>query len=454
MKTSKSATLTADAPAKPENDAYRRAVVGDARPEPDRFLKDGFPNPAAMDVWEYMRELTEEQWQKHIIYLYRINPTVSRIPGQPAYLDKYAGPISIADIAERYGGLEYRLDLIRTDTHRNVYRHRFPIDATPKNAHGEKFEGQPAAAAPGSANGSQNDQMLSVVQTLLEQRDETPDEYFDPRAAVSEAIKIQAEGAREAIKLIAEQKSGGGDSMIIKLLLPALIQQAFGKPQPDAAAAVNPVAQLRDVLGVVNELRGGEPGAPLAPAAATNNVWVALAQSVGPRLETILEKVGGLLERWAAVQAASQGRRPAIPLPAVQQQPAQHLGGDVVLTAVPPAAVPIAPEAKPAGPVVFDRRAIVRDAIKERIIEMLFGGDDGQLAAEVADRMDPDFADELARTLRENPAGVAADPILGRAIQSPALEPFVTRFLSYFDETPAGIPPAPGAEDWPPAATA
>ncbi len=31
-------------------------------------LEDGFPNPASLDVWEYMQKLTEMQWQTHVGY--------------------------------------------------------------------------------------------------------------------------------------------------------------------------------------------------------------------------------------------------------------------------------------------------------------------------------------------------------------------------------------------------
>ncbi len=114
-------------------------------------LEDGFPNPASLDVWEYMQKLTEMQWQSHVGYLYRTNPTVARIDGKPGYLDKFVAPISEEGIAAKYGGYEYRLDLNRNG--KGVYRVRFAIEAPPLMQAGETVAAKPEAPSDAAGKG-------------------------------------------------------------------------------------------------------------------------------------------------------------------------------------------------------------------------------------------------------------------------------------------------------------
>lgn len=75
------------------------------------------------DFWDYIESLTPEQWQDHVVYLYREEPKVSNYGGT-AYLDKFSGYIDVrpgvqvpmeergmieAAIKEKFGGKAFRL---------------------------------------------------------------------------------------------------------------------------------------------------------------------------------------------------------------------------------------------------------------------------------------------------------------------------------------------------------
>ena len=82
-------------------------------------------NAEAMpDFWEYIEGLTPEQWNDHIVYLYREDPKASTYSGEFAYLDKFVGYIEVRPglqvpmdergiieqaIKEKFGGRAFRL---------------------------------------------------------------------------------------------------------------------------------------------------------------------------------------------------------------------------------------------------------------------------------------------------------------------------------------------------------
>jgi hypothetical protein len=83
--------------------------------------KDNAPMP---DFWDYVESLTSEQWNDHIVYLYREDPKASTYSGEFAYLDKFVGYIEVRPgvqvpmeerglieqaIKEKFGGRAFRL---------------------------------------------------------------------------------------------------------------------------------------------------------------------------------------------------------------------------------------------------------------------------------------------------------------------------------------------------------
>jgi hypothetical protein len=120
------------------------------------------------DFWEYVESLKPEQWNDHIVYLYRQEPKTTTYPGAPpAYLDKYTGTIEVRPgftvamddagtiqqaIKEKFGGRVFRMILkkgkerLTETTFSTEAQPKYP-DSTPQFANP-----LPNAAAPTEAS--------------------------------------------------------------------------------------------------------------------------------------------------------------------------------------------------------------------------------------------------------------------------------------------------------------
>ena len=111
-----------------------------------------------------------------------------------------------------------------------------------------------------------------------------------------------------------------------------------------------------------------------------------------------------------------------------------------------PAAAPAA-ATEPLPPTLTEQQAelAVLLRVKQLIVDILFRGEDGSVAAELADRFHPPFAAQLAEDLKASAADpsklepIKADAILGKAFTHPNVLKFSQRYVAYFEEeTPDG----------------
>lgn len=428
-----------------ETKEAKETATGEPKPPKiDFFLDDGHPNPKAMTVWEFMQALTEDQWGDYVGYLYRVGPK-KVVTDRNMYIAVITAPITKEDVKRLYGGKKFTLHFNRRVGKRQIATHnpeQFDIEAEPKWQDGELplDPGGRAHASPAAGGVDPNvlEGLTNLITNLVAQNAEAQrtGKTFDPTAAIASAFEIQNKGTSAAIKVMAEQ--AGGPSLDGKLM-DRLLDRAFPKDPP---VQPNPVEQIKTIMELMNELRppGGGSSGPESP-------WVALAQGIGPRLDPILEKIANIIQNWAVISMSKN--------PAAMAQ----LGKAVAPAAAPAAAAPAnastgaapAPEA-PAGvqptPEQIQKynRSVIIDQIKRAILQTLFDGGSGDVAAEVAEKMDPEFAAEFAKILEKDIASLTADPILAPAVTAPRLAEFVSEFLSFFvQEAPTETEAAPAA---------
>ena len=420
------------------------------KPQPEAYLKDGFPNPKAHNVWDYMGLLTDEQWKEHIAYLYRTSPTTMRVQGKPAFLYKFACPVGVDEIAEKYGGRAFLLILKRKKD--KVYEERFGIEAAPKFQDNEEPEGvaeekEKAAAA----SATTEDLLRKLVTDVITQRDKASAEgkQFNPEAALQNSLNLYGKASEAAIDLVAKQseKAAAGNGMadkMIGLLLPKLMERLLA-PAPD------PLTQLAATASLIKELQG-----EASPAADGPGSWkIALAQSLGAKADSIFERIEKSLahysraqENRAAVMLAGRGFSVRTGPPPGDTAPAAAEPVQTSATMTPAAQPPITPN--PTDPATGEPvpQLSMPDFIKGKLIELLFSGKEGDAAAIFAEAMDAPFAEEIARIMKENPEALATDNILAQAVRHPNVKTFCKDYVNYFEEEePSEAPPPPAGEE-------
>lgn len=416
-------------------------------PKVDFYLDDGHPNPAAMSVWDFMQELSEEQWTEYVGYLYRVQPR-KQPTDRPAYIAVVSAPITLEDVKRLYGGQKFTIHFNRRigKRQKGIYTVQFDIEAEAIPQDGEIFEkplapGRASQAATGGTDATVLEGLTNLISNLVAQNAEAQrtGQPFDSTAAITEALKIQSQGATAAIEMMKNKEGSGGkeDQTILKMVLPILLERAFKPPQENST-----VDQIRAVLELTNELRprGGGSSGP-------ENAWVALAQGVGPRLDPILEKIASIVQNWAVI---SMSKNPAA-MAQIQKAVAPAAASAAAAPAnASPGAAPAAEAPAGAQPTPEQiqkyNRSVITDQIKKAIVQMLFDGGSGDLAAEVAEKMDPEFAVEFAGILQKDIASLTADPILAPAVTAPRLAEFVSEYLSFFaQEAPIETEAAPAA---------
>lgn len=413
----------------------------DNPPEVKRYLEDGHPNPVAMNLWDFMQELTEDQWSEYIGYLYRVEPR--KMPTErKRYIAVVVSPLTQEDVKRLYGGQKFTLIFNRRVGKRQVaiYTERFDIEAVEIPQDGEVFEKDSPSGRQRSATlGSGTDPtvlegLTNLISNLVAQNAEAQrtGQPFNSVAAMVEGLKIQSLGATAAIDMMKKEKGGSKeDSGVKDKILDKLLDRAFAPPPQ-----TDPIGQIKAVLELTNELRpagGGGSSGPESP-------WLALATVVGPKLDTILEKIEGIFQNRAVIAMSAN---PAA-LAQIQKPAAPATAGTP--TGAAPAAAPSAGTQPTPEQVQKYNRSVIIDQIKKAIVQMLFDGSPGDLAAEVAEKMDPEFAAEFAKVLEKDIASLTKDPILAPAVTAPRLSEFVAEFLGYFaQEAPAETEAVPAA---------
>src|ERR1700688_61489 len=84
------------------------------------------------DFWTDLANLTDDDWSRHIAYLYRLAPSIDRrSSGRPSNLRKYVTRFDLDDVMHEHGSGAYRVDLTRVDPTSGksfrIAQHKFDI---------------------------------------------------------------------------------------------------------------------------------------------------------------------------------------------------------------------------------------------------------------------------------------------------------------------------------------
>jgi hypothetical protein len=435
-------------------DAAEAEEAGEPMPDAaePRVMPDGFPNPKAMDVWQYMEALTESQWSWHMVYLYRKDPKPAEdaATGEPAYLEKLTQPFTIDYVKEKWGGKRFYFFLNRRREapqrgEVTIYKKYFRIDAPPK--WGSKEQAGNALHAAGSSGATEDTLLREVVRDLIKQRDAAKNEgrTFDVDQALSQSVSILKQGSTAAIEMVQAQNKGGNNELVLLLLTKLFdrLDHAQSNPVMDQfmkaamermfTQPADPLEQLTKILNIAEQIKGARGGSRESAG------WSEVASKLIDRAPEILQQGRALVDSAAARVVAP---RSALP-------PGGGTGVTGGATVAPAPAVPTADLHTSANPGASPGPApAVVDHIKATVVAMCLQGDDGGDAALMAELAVPEYAEQLYQSLKTDPMALATDPILGQCVRSPHLAQFLSDFVAHFEEAdaeetedaPVGVP--------------
>jgi hypothetical protein len=248
------------------------------------FVNEGIFDPfdEAVPFFQAIAMIREGEWERYLLYLYRLDPRVRNPEGEKAFIDKFQRCVDEGDIAVAHGGGKYMLilkdDVLnRPDPSAPQTRSRackFRCEGAPKlqpgqsvvnNGGGTAVEGG-VVLPPGPAPAASGDSSLAALTNIL--RDLIKDNNNQKRSADSDVTTKSFEAALELVKKQAATSTGSalGDKLL-EMLLPLLLNR---KSETDpilaqlAKATIdrmsNPAAsEIKNPLGeltVVKELLG------------------------------------------------------------------------------------------------------------------------------------------------------------------------------------------------------
>ena len=388
------------------------------------------------DFWEYVAPLTASDWDRHIVYLYRVEDNRS-IP-----LEKCSGSMQIGGgrsvpindreemelaIGQKYGGRTFRLILKRGSE--RVTETRVFNDLPPKNVQPAIFDSGPSVQ-PMSDAAATADVAKAAMSAVASQE----------ANAVNVAVTA-LRGAAEVVQRFSQPQNGGTQmDDIMKPLLVAMLQRAMNPPDPielltklltlqnsmtTSTAARTPGTPdefTQKVMGVAFERFMNPP--PAGPVSSAGAELVRTLPSVATHVTDAIRewRLGMEAQRdGAAIMRGIVPPRPAAP-PGARSLPA-------------PAANPTeAPMPVPGVPLEF---------IEAKIVEMLTEPVSAEEAADdtmaFLDRIDPKLVAQLVSLGEPGLFNLfQTRPILKTATTNvPRLAEFIRAFLKFATENAA-----------------
>jgi len=384
-----------------------------------------------VDFWPYIAGLSPADWKRHEIYLYRIKPVVGH-KEREKYLDIYNSKFTIEDVKNRFGGEEFRAMLLRDG--KNVCTIEFAIEAAPKFDLVREIPGVDTA---------QNATIQKLVDKLTDREDD-PDVTGE---AVQRSVNIMGNAFEAAAsRLATTSPNGGGIIETIKVLKELGL---LGQPQKNSvletiqvlkelgivgapAAQVNVAAQVDSVLGIVEKLREFGGGG--------KTDWkTTLAEKAADHLPEIISGIQSFGDKQIALENARRARVEAVERATVAVQqggpPAQAPSNGNPQPVRPLSTVAAPAEMPNPGnlPVVtFEQLGF------NRIVEMVYRGEDGGVVMDFLYGLDPRAYDYLIEC---DAAGIrailGADPMLAKILEYPHLDDFIAQVVEYSGEIKA-----------------
>jgi hypothetical protein len=360
------------------------------------------------DFWWYIKALSKEQWEDHIVYVYRNLPRSS--DGTTPQVAKYSEAFTQDTIDQNFGGKEFRILMKRRGE--RLFDFRYSNELAPKYGSGDA-----AAAASAASNGDpQSTLHIKLLELLERQMDELRGGKLS-QDAMKNALEIQATALRSGIETsralnppptAAAAPAPAEKSTFDKLLeavLPALVTAFVAKltaPTPD------PIEQVSKMMEKMQPFMN--PGG--GPARAED--WKSIAARNLPLVTEHLSKAVG---DWASVQ------RPAI------AGPAQTVGAPG--SAAPPHRVAPGTATPPAPTPVASNTIRLAQWLKER----LDAGDTGSEIGVALERMLPEaYAQLSTHTADEIFQYFHIEPTFAVVKNHPRLKAALDEFVLYATE--------------------
>lgn len=434
-------------------------------------LSDGRPG-LGMKWDSYLASIDEDQLDLTNVKIYRLGPD-----GFKGFIEKIGWGtekrcerIDEHWIRDRFGGGIYG---VRIDTKGGAsgYERDVTIAGMAK----------PIGISQSSAGASSSDS--SVIEKLMEQNQKLLERLVDAKTpavpeqpGLSAAIGVVAQGAKEAISMMAAVPKGETKSQtetltetialidklrppqappqenpLVQKLLAATIERMLGAAAPAAIAAPDPLAQitqLTSLIDAIDKLRGG------GEAGALGRDWKAMLVEKGidkiPELLTVAKEIVQSRERETQIRAnaairlrqiatatgapaAAPGAEPPAPgapaAPALDVTPRAAEPAAVETVAGPHGAqVPISPPGTiPVGP---------NDVwIRAKIVEMIANNSPGDRIVDVIDEIAPAVGALLSNASAEDIRKFfAADPILNQALALENFDSALAEVLAYIHD--------------------
>jgi hypothetical protein len=404
------------------------------------------------DFWDYVEKLTPQEWERHIVYLYRRESEVGPSP----QLEKCTGVIEVPGlgrvlfddrdevqhaIGQKYGGGTYRLILKRG--HERICEGRIVAEGVRKNPpapaaaeYGNGYGGPTVTSSDATADvahhaiatlSGQDRLAMDVGISALRNAADVVDRFSRPRDPVPPAAPSETDALlKQALAAMLTKMMNPPDPLeqIAKLLT------VMAQLRPPGDAAGSPVVG-KVIDAAIEKLLNPAPAGPAAENAGAELVRQ-LPGVAGYVAQAIHEwRVG--IEAQRDTVALSRG----VPLPparaagAPASQPTQTLGAPV-----PPGGEVMQPH--PPGEPSLE---FIEGKILEMFREPVSADEAADRAVQFIDTLSPQLVDQL-KTLGE--AGLLhlfqTRPVLRPALQNlPRLQEFIRAFLKFAHD---GEPPA------------
>jgi hypothetical protein len=471
----------------PEVATRKRTTPGvqvTVNPDPaDQTPKPAEPRKEKPSLWEFIASIPTDEWREYCVYIYRERPKVSMM-GQGGYLTILTQPFSPEDIKRLYGGGGFKAMILKSNKMAGGGTWEFDIEGSPIYDLTRERPGVNGSPAPvqTSANGD-SAVLQQFANTLIEElRRSRNGDAANP--AADAALEMVTKASERAMDIVVKQtpQAAGPDAMIAtftKLMemtqrrgggLEEALQQAIVKKilEPPAAP-LSPLEQMKPLIELFKELRGGE-GLSLGAAAVGKADWKSILaekalDNLPELIKTLQEIFNSRVKEADALRLREEARArtaetvrsmqrpgappvPAIP-PAAAAPPSSQ--GTPGTAAVPPEpgnwrggldVVPLegtspapAPEASAFPPEASNEAAVIDRFLKARVVQLIQQNVDVAMLVDFIDGANPAIGAMLTKAsesqIREFLAG---DPILSEALKVPRFDHYLRDLVTYLHE--------------------
>jgi len=162
--------------------------------------------PGDISLWDYMKALPEEEWQRQTVYVYQTHPSVTRKDGEPAYLERFGAPFdedvirALAPMGSKFKAIVKRVGQVPLN---------FSFAMVPRHT--------AAAYAPPANPADKGNDMVTLLKEMIEKSNSGAgvDQLKESFSHIQEMMRSSY---TESLKTIAQQKPEGEAGLIDKLV--------------------------------------------------------------------------------------------------------------------------------------------------------------------------------------------------------------------------------------------